>query len=51
MAYEKVGVAGKRFVASSLGAVEEVDEQRLRQWVPNLDRVGPVLASESCRVF
>ncbi len=36
VAYEKVGVAGKRFVASSLGAVEEVDEQRLRQWVPNL---------------
>lgn len=36
VAYEKQGVGGKRFVASSLGAVEEVDDQRLRQWVPNL---------------
>ena len=36
VAYEKQGVAGKRYVASSLGAVEEVDDQLLRQWVKNL---------------
>ena len=33
IAYEKVGVGGKRFVASVLGAVEEVDEQRFKQLV------------------
>jgi hypothetical protein len=32
--YEKVGVGGKRYVASSLGAVEEVDETRFRELVP-----------------
>jgi hypothetical protein len=34
IAYEQEGKAGKRWVASSLGAVEEVDEARFRQWVP-----------------
>ena len=33
-AYEKVGVNGKRYVASSLGAVEEVDEARFKELVP-----------------
>lgn len=32
--YEQEGVGGKRFVASSMGAVEEVDEARFRQLVP-----------------
>lgn len=32
--YEQEGVEGKRFVASSMGAVEEVDESRFRQLVP-----------------
>jgi len=35
IAYEQVGVRGKRFVASSLGAVEEVDEARFKELVPN----------------
>ncbi len=34
IAYEKVGVGGKRFVASELGAVEEVDEARFKELVP-----------------
>jgi hypothetical protein len=34
VAYESVGVGGKRYVASSLGAVEEVDEARFRELVP-----------------
>jgi hypothetical protein len=32
--YERQGVNGRRFVASSLGAVEEVDEARFRKLVP-----------------
>lgn len=32
--YEQEGVDGKRYVASSLGAVEEVDEAKFRQYVP-----------------
>lgn len=35
IAYEKVGVGGKRYVASSLAGVEEVDETRFRELVPN----------------
>lgn len=35
IAYERDGVGGKRFVASSLGAVEEVDESKFREWVPS----------------
>jgi hypothetical protein len=34
VAYEQVGVGGKRFVASSYGAVEAVDEARFRALVP-----------------
>jgi hypothetical protein len=34
IAYEQEGVGGKRFVANSLGAVEEVDGARFRQLVP-----------------
>jgi hypothetical protein len=34
IAYERTGVEGKRFVASSMGAVEEVDEARFKQLVP-----------------
>lgn len=34
IAYEKVGAGGKRFVASQLGAVEEVDEARFKELVP-----------------
>ena len=35
IAYEQEGVGGKRFVASSLAAIEEVDEARFRELVPN----------------
>lgn len=35
IAYEKEGVGGKRFVGSSLGGVEEVDEARFKELVPN----------------
>ncbi|MCR4410828.1 MAG: hypothetical protein NUV77_00210 [Thermoguttaceae bacterium] len=35
IAYEKVGVGGRRFVASQVGAVEEVDEAKFKQLVPN----------------
>ena len=34
MAYEQEGVGGKRFIATTIGAVEEVDETRFRQLVP-----------------
>jgi hypothetical protein len=34
IAYEQQGEAGMRWVASALGAVEEVDEARFRQLVP-----------------
>jgi hypothetical protein len=34
VAYEQDGVDGKRLVGSSLGIVEEVDEQRFREIVP-----------------
>ena len=34
IAYERTGIEGKRFVASSMGAVEEVDEARFKQLVP-----------------
>lgn len=33
-AYEQDGVDGSRFVANSLGAVEEVDEEQFRKMVP-----------------
>jgi hypothetical protein len=33
-AYEKTGKNGKRYVATSVGNVEEVDEQRFKQLVP-----------------
>ena len=35
VAYERVGVGGKRFVADNLGGIEEVDETRFRELVPN----------------
>jgi hypothetical protein len=35
IAYEQQGVGGKRFVASNLGAVEEVDEAKFKEYVPN----------------
>jgi hypothetical protein len=35
VAYEQEGVNGKRFVASKMGAVEEVDEARFRKMVPS----------------
>lgn len=35
IAYEKTGVGGKRFVATVLGSVEEVDEARFGQLVSN----------------
>jgi hypothetical protein len=34
IAYEQEGKGGKRWVASSLGAIEEVDEARFRKLVP-----------------
>lgn len=34
VAHEKTGVEGRRFVASALGAVEDVDEARFRAMVP-----------------
>ncbi len=33
--YEQVGSGGRRYVASALGAVEEVDEATFKQRVPN----------------
>lgn len=35
VAYEQTGVGGKRYVAFGLGGVEEVDEARFRQLVPD----------------
>jgi hypothetical protein len=35
VAYEKEGVKGKRFVASALGAVVEVEEAEFRKMVPD----------------
>jgi len=35
IAYEQTGVGGDRFVASSIGAIEEVDEERFRELVPD----------------
>jgi hypothetical protein len=35
VAYEKEGVKGKRFVASALGAVVEVDEAEFRKMIPD----------------
>lgn len=34
IAYEQEGVSGKRYVATSLGRIEEVDEARFREMVP-----------------
>jgi len=34
IAYEQAGKGGKRFVATTVGAVEEVDEARFKQLVP-----------------
>jgi hypothetical protein len=34
VAYEQVGVDGKRLVGFSLGTIEEADEQRFRELVP-----------------
>jgi hypothetical protein len=39
-AYEKTGVGGKRMVATSLGAVEEVDEARFKELVPTAPSGG-----------
>ena len=35
IAYEKVGVDGKRLIADDLGVVEEVDEAKFAELVPN----------------
>ena len=35
VAYEKTGVEGKRFVVNGLGSVEEVDEAKFRNMVPD----------------
>ena len=35
IAYEQEGVGGKRFVASSVGAVDEVDEATFKELVPD----------------
>ncbi|MFN0022037.1 MAG: hypothetical protein ACKVP0_27630 [Pirellulaceae bacterium] len=35
VAYEKEGLKGKRFVASALGGVVEVDEAEFRKMIPN----------------
>lgn len=35
IAYEQQGVGGNRYVASTLGAVEEVDEAKFRELVPS----------------
>jgi hypothetical protein len=34
IAYEQQGQGGRRWVASAMGAIEEVDEARLKQLVP-----------------
>jgi hypothetical protein len=35
VAYEQTGVDGKRYVASSIGAIQEVDEETFRKMVPD----------------
>ena len=35
VAYETTGVGGKRLVANTLGAIDEVDEATFRTLVPN----------------
>ncbi len=35
IAYEQTGIDGKRFVATDLGGVEEVDEIKFKELVPN----------------
>jgi hypothetical protein len=35
MAYEQEGVAGKRYIATMVGAVAEVDDARFRELVPD----------------
>jgi hypothetical protein len=35
VAYEQEGVGGQRYVASTLGAIEEVDDAKFRQLVPD----------------
>lgn len=35
VAYEAEGIGGRRYVATSVGAVEEVDDTRFRQLVPS----------------
>jgi len=35
VAYEQAGVNGRRYVASMLGAIEEVDEGKFRELVPD----------------
>ncbi|MCU0877742.1 MAG: hypothetical protein MUF06_08175 [Pirellulaceae bacterium] len=35
VAYEQTGVDGKRYVASAIGAIEEVDEETFRKMVPD----------------
>lgn len=35
IAYEQEGIGGRRYVASTLGAIEEVDEKRFRELVPD----------------
>ena len=37
VAYEQEGVDGKRFVATSVGSTEEMDEDRFRQAVPDAE--------------
>ena len=37
IAYEQEGLDGTRFVASDLGAVEEVDDARFKELVPNAE--------------
>jgi len=40
VAYERTGVSGRRLLGYSLGAVEEVDEQRFEELVPRTNRSG-----------
>jgi hypothetical protein len=35
IAYEQEGIDGKRFIATSVGAIEEVDAARFRELVPD----------------
>lgn len=34
VAYEQRGVQGKRYVVSAVGAAEEIDEAKFKEWVP-----------------